>query len=180
MLYEGGRRVHRSFFTEGGKSVLREERIFAPDEPQRFLRDTRGPLHSLRRFGSTGQLIEQRGYDQGREVLLERWYLNGAARERSTMTGTGEATRIQRELRDDEGRLTRRELLTEQQQRTGVQQQFHPNGRLAQEDRYTAPDARGRTRLEARRQWDESGKLLADDTILEDGSRQRKAGAIDS
>lgn len=180
MLYKEGRRVHRSFFTEGGKSVLREERIFAPDEPQRFLRDTRGPLHSLRRFGSTGQLIEQHGYADGREVLLERWYLNGAARERSTMTGTAEATRIQRELRDDEGRLTRRELLTEQQQRTGIQQQFHANGRMAQEDRYTAPDSRGRTRLEARRQWDESGKLMADDTILEDGSRQRKAGAIDS
>lgn len=179
MLYEEGRRVHRSFFTEGGKSVLREERIFTPDE-QRFLRDTRGPLHSLRRFGSTGQLIEQHGYADGREVLLERWYLNGAARERSTMTGIGESTRIQRELRDDEGRLTRRELLTEQQQRTGIQQQFHANGRVAQEDRYTAPDNRGSTRLEARKQWDESGKLLADDTILEDGSRQRKAGGLDS
>ena len=41
--------------------------------------------------------------------------------------------------------------------------------------------ARQRLReLEARKQWDESGKLVADDTILEDGSRQRKAGAIDS
>lgn len=179
MLFEEGRRVHRSFFTEGGKSVLREERIFLPDE-QRFLRDTRGPLHSLRRFGSSGQLTEQHSYADGREVLLERWYLNGAARERSTMTGTGEAARIQRELRDDEGRLTRKETLTEQQQRTGVQQLFYPNGRLAQEDRYTAPDARGRTRLEARKQWDDSGKLLADDTILEDGSRQRKAGGLDS
>lgn len=180
MLYEEGRRVHRNFSTEGGKSVLREERIFAPDE-QRFLRDTRGPLHSLRRFGSTGQLTEQHGYADGREVLIERWYLNGAARERSVLTGTGDAARIQRELRDDEGRLTRKETLTEQQQRTGVQQAFHTNGRLAQEDRYTAPDARGRTRLEARKQWDESGKLQADDTILEDGSRQRKAaGGLDS
>lgn len=179
MLYEEGRRVHRSFSTEGGKSVLREERIFAPDE-QRFLRDTRGPLHSLRRFGSTGQLIEQHGYADGREVLLERWYLNGAARERTVMTGTGDAARIQRELRNDEGKPTHRELLTAQQQPTGVQQQFHANGRVAQEDRYTAPDARGRTRLEARRQWDESGKLVADDTLLEDGSRQRKAGGLDS
>ncbi len=175
MLFEEGRRVHRGFFTDGGKSVLREERIFTPDA-QRFLRDTRGPLHSLRRFGSTGQLIEQHGYAEGREVLLERWYLNGAARERTVMSGTGDAARIQRELRNDEGKLTHRELLTTQQQATGVQQQFHTNGRMAQEDRYTAPDARGRTRLEARKQWDESGKLLADDTILEDGSRQRKAG----
>lgn len=179
MLFEEGRRVHRSFFTEGGKSVLREERIFAPDE-QRFLRDARGPLHSLRRFGSNGQMTEQHAYADGREVLLERWHLNGAPRERTTMTGTGDATRIQRELRDDEGKLTRRELLTSEQQPTGVQQHFHANGRLGREDRYTAPDARGRTRLEARKQWDESGKLTADDTILEDGSRQRKAGGLDS
>lgn len=176
MQFEEGRRVHRSFFTEGGKSVLREERIFAPDE-QRFLRDTRGPLHSLRRFGNNGQMTEQHAYADGREVLLERWYLNGAPRERSTRIGTGDATRIQRELRDDEGKLTRRELLTAEQQPTGAQQHFHPNGRLGREDRYTAPDARGRTRLEARKQWDESGKLTADDTILEDGSRQRKAAS---
>ena len=45
-LVVDGRRVHRSFTTEGGKSVLREERVFAPDE--RTLRDTRGSLFSAK------------------------------------------------------------------------------------------------------------------------------------
>ena len=62
----------------------------------------------------------------------------------------------------------------------GAQQAFHENGRLAVEEQYSDPDARGRTRPTARKQWDETGKLVADDTILEDGSRQRKPGGLDS
>lgn len=173
-----GRRVHRSFHTEGGRSVLREERVFAPDE--RALRDTRGPLWSTRRYGASGQLIEQRGFDGGREVQVERWYLNGSVRERSTWSGTGEQARLLREMYRDDGSLLRRDQLTKDQWPVGTQQAFHDNGRLAMEEQYSAPDARGRTRLTARKQWDEAGKLVADDTILEDGSRQRRAGGLDS
>ncbi|WP_298209923.1 hypothetical protein [Acidovorax sp.] len=174
-LVVDGRRVHRSFTAEGGKSVLREERIFAPDE--RTLRDTRGPLLSTKRYGASGQLIEQRSFTDGREVQVERWYLNGSVRERSIWSGTGEQARLQRETYRDDGKLARREQLNADQWPVGTQQTFHDNGRLAVEEQYSAPEARGRARLTARKQWDETGKLLADDTILEDGSRQRKAGA---
>lgn len=177
-LVQEGRRVHRSFYTEGGKSVLREERIFAPDD--RMLRDTRGPVASLRRYGASGQITEQRAYADGREVLLERWYLNGALRERSAPTGTGEQARVRRELFRDDGKLAIREQLTADQHPVGAQQSFHETGKMAVEEQYSEPDARGRTRLTARKQWDETGKLVADDTILEDGSRQRKAGGLDS
>lgn len=177
-LVVDGRRVHRSFTTEGGKSVLREERVFAPDE--RTLRDTRGSLLSAKRYGASGQLIEQRSFADGREVQVERWYLNGSVRERSTWTGAGEQARVQREMYRDDGKLARREQLNAEQWPVGTQQAFHDNGRLAIEEQYSAPDARGRTRLTARKQWDETGKLVADDTILEDGSRQRKAGGLDS
>ena len=170
-----GRRVHRSFYTEGGKSVLREERIFTPDE--RTLRDTRGQLHSTRRYGASGQIIEQRSFADGREVQMERWYLNGALRERSVWSGTGEQARLLRETYRDDGTLARREQLNAEQRPQGTQQAFHTNGRLAVEEQYGASDARGRTRLTARREWDEAGTLMADDIILEDGSRQRKAGA---
>lgn len=173
-----GRRVHRSFYTEGGKSVLREERVFAPDD--RTLRDTRGQLLSARRYGASGQIIEQRSFAGGREVQVERWYLNGSVRERSAWSGTGEQARLLREMYRDDGKLARREQLNADERPVGAQQSFHENGRLAVEDQYSAPDARGRTRLTARKQWDETGKLLADDTILEDGSRQRKAGGLDS
>ncbi len=178
-LVVDGRRVHKSFTTEGGKSVLREERVFGPDE--RTLRDTRGPLLSIKRYGASGQLIEQRRFAEGREVQVERWYLNGAVRERSIWGGTGGQARWVRELHRDDGTLARREQLDKDQWPVGIQQNFHENGRLAVEEQYSAPDARGRTRLTARKQWDEAGKLVADDTILEDGSRQRKTvGGLDS
>lgn len=177
-LMQDGRRVHRSFYTEGGKSVLREERVYAPDE--RTLRDSRGTLHSQRRYGSTGQITEQRTFAEGREVLLERWYLNGALRERSALTGTGDQARLRREQFRDDGTLALREMLTTEHQPVGTQQYFHDNGRLAVEEQYTDPDVRGRTRATARKQWDEAGKLVADDILLEDGSRQRKAGGLDS
>lgn len=177
-LVVDGRRVHRSFYTEGGKSVLREERVFTPDE--RTLRDTRGQLLSTKRYGASGQIIEQRSFADGREVQVERWYLNGSVRERSVWSGTGEQARLLREMYRDDGKLARREQLNKDQWPVGAQQTFHENGRLAVEEQYSDPDARGRTRPTARKQWDETGKLVADDTILEDGSRQRKPGGLDS
>ena len=177
-LVVDGRRVHRSFYTEGGKSVLREERVFTPDE--RTLRDTRGQLLSTKRYGASGQIIEQRSFAHGREVQVERWYLNGSVRERSVWSGTGEQARLLREMYRDDGKLARREQLNKDQWPVGAQQAFHENGRLAVEEQYSDPDARGRTRPTARKQWDETGKLVADDTILEDGSRQRKPGGLDS
>ena len=167
-----GRRVHQSFYTEGGKSVLREERVFAPDE--RTLRDTRGQLLSARRFGASGQLIEQRSFGtDGREAQVERWYLNGSVRERSIWSGNGKDARLVREMYRDDGKLARREQFDADQRPVGTQQAFHDNGRLAVEEQYADPDARGRSRITARKQWDDAGKLLADDIILEDGSRKR-------
>ncbi len=167
-----GRRVHQSFYTEGGKSVLREERVFAPDE--RTLRDTRGQLLSARRFGASGQLIEQRSFGtDGREAQVERWYLNGSVRERSIWSGNGKDVRLVREMYRDDGKLARREQFDADQRPVGTQQAFHDNGRLAVEEQYADPDARGRSRITARKQWDDAGKLLADDIILEDGSRKR-------
>ncbi len=174
MLFEHGRRVHRRYSGEGGKAVLREERIYEADD--RALPQRSGALAQARRWGASGQLVEQRSHAAGRETLVERWYLNGALRERTALAGEGPAARILRELYDDDGRITRRERLTADQRPTGAQQYFHANGRTALEEGYGEPDARGRTRLQTRREWDESGRLLADDVLLEDGSRQRKAG----
>ncbi|WCM92226.1 hypothetical protein M5C99_17970 [Acidovorax sp. NCPPB 2350] len=181
-LFEQGRRVQRSFSAEGPAGtgplpapVRREERIYEPDE--RPLTDRGGQPAALRRWSANGQLIEQIGYTAGRETLQERWYANGERRERTVLTGTGDAARLQSELFNDEGRLTHRSLFTADRRPTGVQQRFHANGRLAREETFSAPDSRGRTRIEARKEWSEDGELMADDILLEDGSRQRKAGA---
>ena len=178
MLFENGRRVHRRYSSENGKAVLREERIYEADD--RPLAHRGGALAQVRQWGASGQLVEQRSYTAGRETLVERWYLNGALRERTALAGEGPAARVLRELHGDDGRLARRERLTADRQPTGVQQHFHANGRIALEEGYGEPDARGRTRLQTRKEWDESGRLLADDVLLEDGSRQRKAGLTGS
>ena len=174
-----GQRVHKSFYTEGGKSVLREERIFAPDD--RTLRDTRGQLASAKRYGASGQLIEQRSFAEGREVQLERWYLNGALRERSLWSGTGQDARLLREMYRDNGQLAQRGHFNADHAPVGTHQAFDGSGRLVVQEQYSDPDARGRTRLTERRQWDDSGKLVADDIILEDGSRTpRTTGGLSS
>ena len=184
-LFDGGRRVHRNYSAQGnssGKAVLREERVYEADD--NVLNATRGKLLSIKLWGAGEQITEHRRFADGREVALERWYLNGAIKERSATTGTGAEARLQRENFNDAGVLVRREKLIAGRDYggdyTGVQQAFHDNGKLAVEDTWSNPDDRGRTRLIARKQWDETGRLLADDEILEDGSRKRKPGSVGS
>ncbi|MDA8454568.1 hypothetical protein M4R22_07325 [Acidovorax sp. GBBC 3334] len=180
-LFEHGRRVFRRYSADGPSGaarlpapVRREERIHEPDA--RPLTDRGGQLAVQRRWSANGQLIEQTRYAAGRETLEERWYANGERRERTVLTGVGAAAHLQGEFFRDDGRLTHRSLFTADRLPTGVQQRFHANGQLASEETYSAPDSRGRTRLEVRRQWAEDGELMADDVLLEDGSRQRKPG----
>ena len=52
----------------------------------------------------------------------------------------------------------------------GVHQVFFANSKLAQEDTF---DAKGN--LARQKVWDESGKLLSDDELFEDGSRKAYA-----
>ena len=184
-LFDGGRRVQRRYSAQGaapGKSVLREERIFEPDT--NALNATRGRLQSLKLWGANGQLTEAHDYADGREVALQRWYLNGKLRERRARTGTGDQARVLRDSFSDAGVLLRRERLIagtdDADVPIGAQQTFHGDGTLASEETWSPLDASGRTRLAARRLWDESGRLTADDDIMEDGSRRPRAHALGS
>ena len=174
MRFDQGRRVHRTFTVDGagGKNVLREERVYEQgDQP---LNSTAGRLQTSKQWGTNGQATEVVRYSEGKPVHTERWYLNGALKEKSTVTGSGNAARTQREKFTDDGKLVSREALTAEGSATGLQQYFYGNGKLRREDIYGEADARGRARMLARKEWDETGKLTADDEILEDGSRKRK------
>ncbi len=176
MRFEEGRRVHRLFDTEGssGKNVLREERIYEPADV--FLPSTYGALQSKKLWGANEQTIEHLRYALGRLQSTERWYLNGAQRERSVVASDGS---IKIEYFTDQGKLQGRESRTADGDLTGVQQIFHDNGKLSVEATFSAPVPGNRraTRMTGRKEWDASGKLIADDEILEDGSRQRRAGS---
>jgi antitoxin component YwqK of YwqJK toxin-antitoxin module len=169
---EDGRRVQRMYSSADGKSVLREERVLEPDDA--LLTSGRGALLSRKQWGANEQLVEQVQYRDGVEARAERWYLNGSLKERVVLEGDGAAARRMVESYDDAGKLQTRASTTLRGTRSGLQQSFHSNGKLAQEDIYSAPDARGNTRLTARKSWDETGALTADDEILEDGSRKKK------
>ena len=178
MSFDQGRRVHRTFAVDGassstsGKNVLREERVYESGE--QVLSSTAGRLQTSKQWGTNGQATELVRYSEGKPVQTERWYLNGALREKSVVTGSGNAARTQREKFTDDGKLVSRETLTAGGSVTGQQQYFYASGKLRREDMYGEADARGRARVLARKEWDETGKLTADDEILEDGSRKRK------
>lgn len=175
LSFDQGRRRHRGYNTQGsadGKSVLREERIYEPDELP--LNATAGRLQSSKLWAASGQATEQIVYTDGKPTQTDRWYLNGALKEKSTVAGTGDTARTQRERFNDDGKIASRETLTSTGTAIGLQQYFHGNGKLRTETTYGDADARGRTRVIARKAWDESGKLIADDEVLEDGSRKRK------
>ncbi len=177
MSFDQGRRMHRTFTVDGassstGKNVLREERVYElSDQP---LNSTVGRLQTSKLWGSNGQATELVHYGEGGSVQVKRWYLNGALKEKSNGTGSGNTARGQREKITDDGKLASRETLTAEGTATGLQQYFYANGKLRREETYGEPDSRGRTRMLARKEWDEAGKLTADDEILEDGSRKRK------
>lgn len=176
MSFDQGRRVHRSFAmdnTPGNKNVLREERVFEPGEQP--LNSTAGRLQTSKLWGTNGQATELIRYIDGRPMQTERWYLNGALKEKSSITGSGNSARTQREKFTDDGKLASRETLTADGSATGLQQYFYGNGKLRREETYGEPDARGRTRVLTRKEWHETGTLTADDEILEDGSRKRKS-----
>lgn len=169
MRFEQGRRVHKKF--HDAKNQLREERIF--DVSDQLLRSSQGALMALKQWSASGQITLHTRYTDGKASLTERWYLNGALKEKVTATGSANASRTLRESYTDEGKIASRETLNADNQVVGLRQMYFSNGNIMREDTYSEPDARGRTRLSKRKEWDESGKVIADDEILEDGSRKR-------
>ncbi len=183
--FQNGQRWHRFYNTEGtasGKNVLREERLYEPGRNSQgsdnAVTSGSGRLQWSKAWGANEQLIEHIRYTNGQPSLTERWYLNGAMKEKITITPDGGGSKSVRETFDDDAKMTERQSLiafgVNRNQLTGLQQSFHANGAVAVEDTYSKPDEQGRTRLVARKQWDQSGKLLSDDEILEDGSRKRR------
>ena len=175
MSFDQARRRHRTYGARSGtdgKSVLREEKIYEVDDVP--LVATAGRLQSSKLWATSGQITESIVYAEGKPTQRERWYLNGALKEKSTATGSDSNTRTIQETFSDDGKIARRETLNTSGATLGTQQIFYSNGKVRVESTYGDADTRGRTRVISRREWDESGKLTADDEVLDDGSRKRK------
>lgn len=166
-LVEEGRRVSRTFFANGKK---RTEISYDPDLPAAGLLD-RSPNRIEREWAPAGQIVHQSRFQNGVEVEAEDWYLNGKrGRKMTAESAERGAIRIVEKYRDD-GSLAGRErhrggtLI-------GVQEYFHPNGKLAQQDRYEMREGGRDSYVAARKTWDESGKAISDESFFEDGSRK--------
>lgn len=184
MFFEQGRRVRR-VYGEGkitptnasGANVLREERIYEPPPANELaLNASAGRLQSSRLWGSNGQLIEQQVYVDGKVSQADFWYLNGAKKEKTVATGSGSSLRTLRELFSDDGKLVSRHTLGPSGAASGLQQYYFANGKLQREELFGEPGSAGtgRSRVLSHKEWDDTGKLVADDEVLEDGSRRRK------
>lgn len=185
LAFQNGQRWHRVYNTDGaanGKNVLREERLYEPGRNvqgnEYRVTSSDGRLQWSKAWGANEQLTEHIRYTNGRANFTERWYLNGAMKDRITVTLDGGGSKSVRTSFDDDGKMTERQSTiafgVNRDQLTGLQQSFHANGAVAVEDTYSKPDEHGRTRLVARKQWDQNGSLQSDDEILEDGSRKRR------
>ncbi len=164
-LVEDGRRVHRDYAENGKK---RSEIVYEPDTAGLF---DRSPNRVEREFGPTGQLVHQSRFQNGVEVEAEDWFLNGKRGRRMSAESAGRGAIRNIEHYRDDGTLVRRER-NRAGVRLGIQQHLHPNGKVAQEDRYELREGGRGSYLAARKTWDENGKALTDDQFFEDGSRK--------
>jgi antitoxin component YwqK of YwqJK toxin-antitoxin module len=169
---QGSNRLERFYADDGSK---RREKLWTEAEkPAQLLRDSE--------YHASGSLVRERLYTQvdsggrkrSRLASEARFYLNGQPQEKDVYTQEGST-----ELRDsqrfsDKGTLRSqgRSVLDGRygERAVGVHKFFFDSGKLEEEDHY---DDKGHVKRQ--RVWDESGKLLSDDELFEDGSRKAYA-----
>jgi len=165
-----GNTQHETFYAEDG-SKRREKWWDVSIRPALLLREAE--------FHASGTLVRERQYmvaestgrKRSRLALESSYYLNGQAQRKDVYTADGNTELRDTQYFSDQGKLTRKGRHTLEgrygERAVGVHQHFFANGQLGQEDTY---DAKGHG---ARQQvWSESGNLLSDDALLEDGSRK--------
>jgi antitoxin component YwqK of YwqJK toxin-antitoxin module len=170
---QGTHKRETFYADDGGK---RREKLWdVSGRPAQLLRDAEfhasGTLVRERTYG----VLEANGRKRSRLTSDARFYLNGQpqSKEAYTLDGTTELRDTQRF--SDQGTLKSQGRFAMDgryggARPVGVHQVFFANSKLAQEDTF---DAKGN--LARQKVWDESGKLLSDDELFEDGSRKAYA-----
>ncbi|RYF71812.1 MAG: hypothetical protein EOO22_11915 [Comamonadaceae bacterium] len=180
-----GKRVRSESLHDNGKPAVleviagnqRTEQRFSAEGIKRadavWLITERGRIRQVEQtYSEAGTLVrEQRWNAAGEAVSDKGFFLNGQPREQSVFSGEGEARTLESTRFHDNGQRASvgRYALAQRgrQLPTGTHQAFDDKGTLVAESVY---DARGRVSRE--RAWDDTGKLLRDDEVFEDGSRK--------
>ena len=169
---QGAQKRETYYADDGGK---RREKLWdVSARPALLLREAE--------FHASGTLVRERVYaiaeangrKRSRLATESNFYLNGQPKSKDLYTLDGNT-----ELRDtqhfnDQGKLSRQGRYAVEgryhERPVGVHQVWFTNGKLEEEDTYDAKGNLARQKL-----WDESGKLLSDDALFEDGSRKAYA-----
>lgn len=168
-----GTQKRETFYANNG-SKRREKLWDASGRPQLLLRDAEFHASGTLTLERIYLVAEADGRKRSRLTNESRFYLNGQPQSKDVFTLDGST-----ELRDSQ-RFTDQGLLSRQgryvidgryaERPVGTHQSLFANGKPAQEDTYDAKGTLARQKV-----WDESGKLLSDDALFEDGSRKAYA-----
>ena len=120
-----------------------------------------------REFSDTGTRLSEVSWHEGARASEARWYQNGQPRERITWVLEGNRRVGQAEHFNDAGVRTFSGSRDERGRPLGVHRNYDARGILRLEQTF---DDSGRPNR--RREFDESGRLSADDEVFADGSRK--------
>lgn len=158
------------FFTQDG-AKSREKLWDVSGRPALLLREAE--------FHASGTMVRERNYavvesngrKRSRLANESRFYLNGQPQSKDVYTLDGTTELRDSQSFNDQGRLRQqgRYVLDGRynERAVGVHQTWFANGKLASEDTY---DNKGNVARE--KVWNESGALVSDEELFEDGSRK--------
>jgi len=188
MSFAGGKRLSGESLYDNGQPSVQEEVTGSTRTERRFAADgvkrreivstlvERGAIRQRELdYSERGTLVrEQRWSPAGELVEDAAYYLNGQPRSKAAYSGDG-AARVAEitEFHDNGQRAAQGRYsvgVRSRQLPIGTHQRFNATGMLVGE---TINDDKGRTLRE--RAWDDSGKLVRDDEVFEDGSRKAYA-----
>lgn len=169
LLQQGTQKRETSYFDDGGK---RREKLWdVSSRPALLLGEAEFHASGTRVAERSFQVVEANGRKRSRLATESRFYLNGQPQQKDVYTLEGNT-----ELRDtqrftDQGKLRSQGRYVVEgrygERPVGVHQVFFASGKQEREDSF---DAKGK--LARQKVWNESGQLLSDDELFEDGSRK--------
>jgi antitoxin component YwqK of YwqJK toxin-antitoxin module len=147
--------------TKDGVRVLRD--TYPNGKTKReLIRNANTGEASEKRYAESGQiLLDQKGRIDGSMLETAEWYMNGQIKRKARFEAS--QSKLIEEF-DDNGRLIESGTYDRNDRPLGIHRLYGNTGKVAVEVTYE------KFRVTRRKEFDASGKLVADDEILEDGS----------
>ena len=165
--YERDGAIGRSELTQGNERIQRTHHPSGAVRREQVSDLTRRERSAEREFSDSGTKLSEVLWQEGVRASEASWYQNGQPRERIVWSRDGNRRVAQVELFNDAGVRTFSGSRDERSRPMGVHRQFDARGTLRLEQTF---DDGGRP--VRRREFDENGRLSADDEVFADGSRK--------